>query len=109
MIAVDTASLGEVLSGDLHYTHSSGSTDTKASFSEALASGKLKYSAMAYDQRDFTFPAPGIALMTGKVRMKLGTATTDTLMSFLGVWREEQGHWRFLAWQSSKLTPPPAK
>ena len=26
----------------------------------------------------------------------------------LAVWREEQGHWRFLAWQSAKL-PEPAK
>jgi hypothetical protein len=109
MVTADPAALAEVLSADLHYTHASGVTDTRASFTEALTSGKLKYTAYAYEQREFTFPAPGIALMSGKARLKLGAAGTDTLMSFLSVWREEQGHWRFLAWQSSKLTPAPAK
>ena len=28
-------------------------------------------------------------------------------LNFLAVWREENGHWRFLAWQSCK-NPPPA-
>ena len=36
------------------------------------------------------------------------TGGADMLLSFLSVWREESGHWRFLAWQSCKLTPPVA-
>jgi len=27
----------------------------------------------------------------------------DSVLSFLAVWREENGKWRFLAWQSCKL------
>jgi hypothetical protein len=35
---------------------------------------------------------------------------SDSIYSFLAVWREEKGQWRFLAWQSCKLPPPaPAK
>jgi hypothetical protein len=31
---------------------------------------------------------------------------SDSIFSFLAVWREEKGQWRFLAWQSCKLPPP---
>jgi len=27
----------------------------------------------------------------------------DSVLSYLAVWREENGQWRFLAWQSCKL------
>jgi hypothetical protein len=28
------------------------------------------------------------------------------IAGYLAVWREEKGHWRFLAWQSCKLPTP---
>jgi hypothetical protein len=51
-----------------------------------------------------------MALMTGRVHIKATSATgaSDGVLSLLAVWREEKGHWRFLAWQSCKL-PLPAK
>jgi Domain of unknown function (DUF4440) len=110
-IAADKARLSEILSDDLRYAHSSGAVDTKASLTEALLSGRTKYVGIDYEQRDFTFPAPGIALMTGRAHMKVTTPTggVDMIAGFLGIWREEKGHWRFLAWQSCKLPAPTAK
>jgi hypothetical protein len=110
-VAADKARLAGILSDDLHYAHSSGAVDTKASFTDALVSGRLKYVGIDYEKREFTFPAPGIALMTGRAHMKVTTATggVDMIAGYLAVWREEKGHWRFLAWQSCKLpTPTPA-
>ena len=48
--------------------------------------------------------------MTGRTHIKVAKAdgTTEMLLSFLGVWREEKGVWRFLAWQSGKLPEPAA-
>ena len=102
-------SLGAILSDDLRYAHSSGTVDTKASFIESLTSGKLKYADYDYVEQNFTFPAPGIALMTGSARVKVVNATGEInmVLAYLAVWREEAGKWRFLAWQSCKL--PPAK
>jgi hypothetical protein len=107
-IAADKTRLSEILSDDLRYAHSSGAVDDKASLTEALVSGRTKYLSVDYEQRDFTFPAPGIALMTGRAHMKVTTASggVDMIAGFLGVWREEQGHWHFLAWQSCKLPAP---
>lgn len=103
--------LSAIFSDELRYAHSSGVVDTKASFIEALIKGTTKYEAIDYVEREFTFPAPGIALMTGSAKLKIGTptGTIEPTLAFLGVWRLEGGQWRFLAWQSCKLTPPPAK
>jgi len=101
----DRVQLATVFSDDLRYAHSNGVVDTKASFIEVLASGKTKYQLFEYQERNFTFPSPGIALMSGRVRVRASTAdsTMDSVLSFLSVWREEQEQWRFLAWQSCRM------
>lgn len=103
--------LGEVFSEELRYAHSNGVVDTKTSFIEVLTSGKTKYESIDYEQREFSFPAPNIALMTGRARVKAATgdAKIDTVLSYLAVWRMEGGKWRFLAWQSCRLPTAPAQ
>lgn len=97
--------LASVFSDHLHYAHSNGVVDTKKTFIDILTSGKTKYVLMEYEKRDFSFPAPGIALMTGKVRIKAETRDSklDNVLGFLAVWRLEEGKWKFLAWQSCRL------
>ncbi len=110
MRSADQTQLTAILSDELRYAHSSGTVDNKASLIETLAAGRTKYVTYDYQERNFTFPAPGIALMTGRTHIQANTAsgTMDSVLSFLSVWREENGQWRFLAWQSCKL-PAPAK
>ena len=106
--SADREKLEAILSDDLRYAHSSGTVDTKQSFIESLSTGRTKYLGLDYEERTFTFPAPGIALMTGRAHVKVANATgeADMMLSFLSVWREENGKWRFLAWQSCKLPAP---
>ncbi|WP_395740452.1 nuclear transport factor 2 family protein [Prosthecobacter sp.] len=106
----DREKLSAVFSDELRYSHSTGVVDTKASFIEVLLKGTTKYQAIDYVERNFTFPAPGIALMTGSAKLKIGTPTgvIEPTLAFLGVWKLEGGTWRFLAWQSCKLVPPEA-
>ena len=108
--SADREKLTAIFSDDLRYAHSSGTVDTKQSYIESLTSGRTKYLTLEYEERTFTFPAPGIALMTGRAHVKVANATgeVDMLLSFLSVWREENGKWRFLAWQSCKLPVPSA-
>ncbi len=107
-IAADSTRLAAIFSDDLRYAHSNGMVDSKASFTDVLTSGRTKYSLIDYEERNFTFPAPGIALMSGRAHVKAATAggELDSVLGFLAVWREEKGQWRFLAWQSCKLPPP---
>jgi len=107
-LVAERAGLTAIFSDDLRYAHSTGGVDDKASYIDSLVSGRTKYVAIDYQERNFTFPVPGIALMTGRVHIKATSATSatgasDGVLSLLAVWREEKGHWRFLAWQSCKL------
>lgn len=105
MISADPAKLAALFSDELRYVHSSGKLDTKASFTESLTSGKSKYASMTYENREFREVAPGLVLMNGRVKVKLGAKEpyTDLHLSFLAAYRLEKGTWRFLAWQSCKL------
>ncbi len=105
--AADVKKLSAYLSDDLHYAHSNALVDTKASFLELIGSGKAKYQRLDYVKRDFTFPAPGMALMTGffDVKAVINETTADTRICFLGVWRQEKGDWKLLAWQTCKVPP----
>ena len=114
MLAADRSALTALLSDGLHYAHSSGTVDTKDVFIDLLASGKTRYLGYEHVERRFSQVAPGIALMTGRARIQAQSArgTMDSVLSYLAVWRLEEGRWRFLAWQSCRLPaaePDPAK
>ncbi len=108
IIAGDKDKMNANFSDELRYAHSNGNVDTKASYVDSITSGKLKYSMCEYEERNFTFPAPGIALMAGRAHFKAKSASgeMDAVLGFLAVWREENGKWRFLAWQSCRVQPP---
>lgn len=110
MKSPDRDKLSAIFSDELRYSHSTGVVDTKVSFIEVLLKGTTKYQEVNYVERNFTFPAPGIALMTGSAKLKIGTEAgpIEPTLAFLAVWRLEDGKWRFLAWQSCKLAPPTA-
>lgn len=111
MLAADPVRLTALLSEQLHYAHSSGVIDTKASFIESLAGRQVVYESAEYVQRDFSPAGPGVMLMKGRARFKAGRGADRNLLdlNFLAVWREEGGRWRFLAWQSSRNPPPAPK
>jgi hypothetical protein len=109
ILAGDSAKLSAVLSDELRYGHSTGAVDTKASFIESLSSGRLKYIDFKYEERRFNMAGPGVAVMSGQAKVKSMSdkGPSEAVLNFLAVWREEDGHWRFFAWQSCKLTPAP--
>jgi hypothetical protein len=107
MLAPTREKLEAVLSPELRYTHSNGHVDTKASLIDSLLDGSAKYLKYDFHERTVTFPAPGIALMAGRFDVKavLKGIPAESTISFLAVWRLEQGEWKFLAWQSCKMPP----
>jgi hypothetical protein len=108
VLAAERGRLTAIFSDDLRYAHSNGVVDNRPSYIEVLATGATRYLTWNYEQRNFTFPAPGIALMTGRARIKMAEAedTTEMVLGFLAVRREEKGQRRFLSWQSCKLPEP---
>lgn len=109
----DRARLDAIFSDELHYAHSSGKIDTKASYVQSLVTRSTVYESFDYKERNFKVVAPGVVTMTGRVLIKATTngARADNDLNILAVWREEGGKWRFFAWQSCKNPPaaPAAK
>ena len=112
MLAPTREKLEAVLSAELRYAHSNGQVDSKDALIASLTDGSATYSKYAYQERTFTFPSPGIALMAGRFNVKAvvkGNAAESTI-GYLAVWRLEKGEWKFLAWQSCRIPPAvPAK
>lgn len=105
MLTTDESVLNRLLSEDLHYAHSSGVVEDRQAFVNALVTRSLQYKAFEYEQRNFTLPAPGIALMKGIAKLKVSNAKgdVDLRLGYLAVWKQENGKWKFLAWQSCRL------
>lgn len=107
MLAPTREKLDAVLSAELRYAHSNGQVDTKDVLITSLTDGSATYSKYAYQDRTFSFPAPGVALMAGRFDVKAvvkGNAAESSI-GYLAVWRLEKGEWKFLAWQSCKIPP----
>jgi hypothetical protein len=111
-MAAVPARLDAIFSDQLHYAHSNGAIDTKASYMDSLVSGRSDYVSFEYLSRDFILAGPGIVLMKGHAIITAGAPGKPNRndLNYLAVWREEGGKWRFLAWQSCKNPPaaPPA-
>jgi hypothetical protein len=111
--AGDRARLDAICSDALHYAHSSGKIDSKATYLDSLMTRTTVDESFDYQERTCTLLAPGIAQMTGRVLIKSTHhgARSDNDLNFLAIWREENGRWRLIAWQSCKNLPPasPAK
>ena len=62
MVARDFAALEKMTHDELLYTHSSGVTDTKASWLESMKSGKVKYKSATCSERpdDPSCPREGV-------------------------------------------------
>lgn len=107
IIAADGPKLDAILSADLHYAHSSGAENNKAAYMDSIVTGRTKINSIVFEERNFKVAGPGAVIITGKCQIKeVANGKPNSLhLSFLDVWRLEDGTWRFLAWQSNHLTP----
>jgi hypothetical protein len=76
MCGGDFAALEAMLHDELLYTHSSGLTDTKATWLASLRSGKTKYKSAACSDRKVRL-AGGTALVTGRAAMEIHRVAVD--------------------------------
>ena len=106
----DPKRLDAIFSDQLRYAHSSGKVDNKASYVKSLTTRATVYESFDYKERTFTPAGPGIVLMAGRVIVNAANdgQKVENDLNYLAVWREENGKWRFMAWQSCKNPPATA-
>ena len=106
MVARDFAALEKMVHEDLLYTHSSGLTDTNATWLESIKCGKVKYKSASPSERQVRFVGD-VALVRGKasIEAEIGGAPRSLRLLFLNAWVRTPQGWKFAAWQSC---PQPA-
>ena len=104
MVDQDAAKLKNMICKDLIYTHSSARLDTKESLIGNMESGATVYKACT--------PSDVVALdlgdsvvLTGRADITVEAHGSPNSFSvrFTDVWRNQDGTWRMVAWQSTKL------
>lgn len=101
MIAKDFGALERMVHEELLYTHSSGITDTKASWLDSMRSGKVKYKSASCSERKVRV-VNEVALVNGKARIEadIGGEPRTLKLLFLNAWAKTPQGWKFVAWQS---------
>ena len=104
MAQKDIATLNELLSDDLVYTHSSARLDTKQSLIGAMESGSTVYSSVvpsdvkAQDCGD-TVVLTGVA----RIGVNSGGNAMNFAVRFTDVYANKGGKWQMVTWQSTRL------
>ena len=101
MVAKDIPTLDALLADELSYTHSGGTTDTKASFL-ALIKERGRYLGIDYLTNQVSGWGDNTAMVRGLAQIRLeGTPGYQVL--FLDVWAIRGGTWKMVAWQATRV------
>ena len=102
MVKKDIVTLDALLADDMSYTHSGGTTDTKASFIK-LIKERGRYLGVDYSNTQvIPFPGGTTVAVRGRAQIRLeGVAPYPVL--FLDVWALRDGVWKMVAWQATRI------
>jgi len=103
-IAADLAGLAAMMTDDLTYTHSSGVTETKAEFLDALKAGKYVYREITPRGRKVRVHGDAaIVSAPCHVVIEPGGKRTEIDLYFTELYVKEGGQWRMAVWHSTRL------
>jgi hypothetical protein len=105
MIALDYAALGDFLSDDLSYAHSTGVVESKMAYLDGLRGGLYEYGSITRASGN-TMLFLGVAFTTGAIDMCVGTkgaAKSVIRLQHVLIWREEAAVWHLLLRQATRI------
>jgi ketosteroid isomerase-like protein len=104
MTDADIATLDELFSPDLVYTHSDATSDSKQSYLDRVATGFFTYGPMTHPEHSIVVRGDCALVfhdMRGEVLVNHETKRVLNSRS-LAVWVREDGNWALLAFQPTK-------
>jgi ketosteroid isomerase-like protein len=106
MMAGDGSALAELMSDQLRFVHSDGRVESKADYVKNLMAGDTAYADAKTSELETTQVSPDVVVVLGvqEMRKRLGPTWSDIKLRYLAVWRNENGKWRMVAWQSARPT-----
>jgi hypothetical protein len=103
----DFAAMQRLFGDDLVYTHSTGKTDSKASYIELQRSQSVVYRRM--ERSNVTVRTYGcIAIITGSAHYQVTAGGKDLTpeLVFHSIWAKRDGGVQFISWQSTSAPKP---
>jgi hypothetical protein len=104
MMKGDGEALARLMSDQLRFVHSDGRVESKADYVKNLMAGDTEYADARTSELETTQVSPDVVVVIGvqEMRKRLGAAWSDVKLRYLAVWRNENGVWRMIAWQSAR-------
>jgi ketosteroid isomerase-like protein len=104
IVDVDLAALDALLAPDMSYSHSSGLTQTKTEFIDAIRRGELKYLEIKPEGLKVrTYGNTAVVTGRGEFKTRSKGQESAVELRFLDVYVKRQGRWQMVAWQSCRL------
>jgi ketosteroid isomerase-like protein len=101
MVKKDVATLDALLADDMSYTHSGGTTDTKASFIKLIRE-RGRYLGVDYSNTQVITSGANAVIVRGIAQIRLEN-TPAYPMIFVDVWVLRNGAWKMVAWQATRV------
>jgi ketosteroid isomerase-like protein len=101
MVKKDIATLEALLADDLSYTHSGGTTDTKASFIK-LIKERGRYLGVDYSNTQVVTSGADAVIVRGIAQIRLESTPAYPVI-FVDVWVFRDGAWKMVAWQATRV------
>lgn len=104
MTSNDLAALAGLLGDDLIYTHSSAVVDDKASYLDALRTGKVKYLAAKRDGvRIRGYGDTAVVHGHARIEAEINGERRSLDNLFVNVWVKRAGGWQMVHWASTAI------
>jgi hypothetical protein len=105
MLSNDNDALDRVLDPRLHFAHATGAVDDKAAYLAKMATGRIEYVGIQWDEEAVTELAPDTAMLTGKMTTDVKVEGVAKCLNnrVMMVWRRTESAWRVIAFQSTPL------
>jgi ketosteroid isomerase-like protein len=101
MVKKDIATLDALLADDMSYTHSGGTTDTKASFIK-LIKERGRYLGVDYSNTQVVTSGATAVIVRGIAQIRLENTPAYPVI-FVDVWVSRDGAWKMVAWQATRV------
>jgi hypothetical protein len=101
MVRKDIATLDSLLADDMSYTHSGGTTDTKASFIK-LIKERGRYLGVDYSNTQVITSGANAVIVRGIAQIRLENTPAYPVI-FVDVWVLRDGAWKMVAWQATRV------
>jgi ketosteroid isomerase-like protein len=104
LYAQDVAALAPMLRDDYLHTHATGKTDEKIAFLATIQAGKYRFlNAVRSDQVVRSVGTVAFLSGTTETTIEIGGTLKTLRNAFVTAWVLEEGAWKLLHWQATKL------